>query len=495
VFKIPAGYPVNILLFYRRKGLFMQVVKTDKGYVAGTVMGEPGNPVSIFRGIPYAAPPVGDLRWRAPQPAAPWQGIRECTQFGGISPQVNADPSIAHLIRTEDCLYLNVVTPAKKPGEKLPVMVWMHGGGYFAGCGDDQMWNSWRLAQHGVVLVSLTHRLGPIGLLAHADLSKESPQGVSGNYLFLDLIASLQWVKNNIAAFGGDPKNVTIFGESGGGAKVCMMLVSPLAKGLFHRAICESGTAMVISPSKPLKDVEKAGAELFSKLGVKTLEEARRLPWEKIIEAGETIGTPGGPGGKPMPPWDAAVDGWVLPQSPREHFENGSINAVPLITCANLGELTGPGILVMPAIIQAYVKMLEGMNKAGVSGYAGVFDHIPDNWRKAGVVSFHAIELPYVFGDWDDSTRWWGSIVLSQEAFGIKMPGIILNNDDKQVSEFMMELWTSFAKTGKPKAKGVPDWPAYVSGTDKYMYMETQCQVREGYSKVAQDVKTGITNL
>jgi para-nitrobenzyl esterase len=464
----------------------MQLVKTDKGYIAGTIIGEPANPVSVFRGIPYAAPPVGNLRWRPPQPAAPWQGIRECTRFAGISPQINMDPSISQLTRTEDCLYLNVMTPAKKADKKLPVLVWMHGGGYFAGCGNDNMWNGYRLPQQGAVVVSSTHRLGPFGLLAHPALSGESPQGVSGNYLFLDLIASLQWIQKNIAAFGGDPENVTIFGESGGGAKVSIMMVSPLAKGLFHKAICESGTSMVVSPSKPLQDIEKDGAALFDKLGVKTLQEARQVPWEKIIEVSETMGIPGGPGGMPMPPWDAAVDGWLLPQSPRAIFESGTINAVPLITSANLGELTGPGALVMPFIIPAYVKMLEAVNKAGLASYACIFDKVPNHWRKEGVVSFHAIELPYVFGDWDNSSAWWGSIVLSMQASGAKIPDIILDADDKFVSEAMMGLWTSFARTGKPAVKGLTDWSAYNKASDKYLYVNKTLEVKAGFSRIEQ---------
>jgi para-nitrobenzyl esterase len=464
----------------------MAQIKIETGIIEGVVEGEKGKEVNIYRGIPYAAPPVGDLRWKTPQPAAPWKGVKDCTRFAGISPQVNTDPSTAYLPRTEDCLYLNVMTPAKKLGEKLPVMVWMHGGGYFAGCGNDKMWNGVRLPQHGVVVVSLTHRLGAIGLLAHPELSKESPEGVSGNYLFLDLIASLKWVQKNIAAFGGDPENVTIFGESGGGAKVSMMLCSPLAKGLFHKAICESGVAMVVSQSKPLQALEKDGAALFSKLGVKTLKEARQVPWEKIIAASEAMGTPGGPGGLPFPPWDAAVDGWLLPKSPRELFESGAINAVPLITSANLGELTGPGMLVMPFIIPAYLKMHGAVNNAGFASYACIFDKIPNHWRKKGIVCFHAMELPYVFGDWDNYSEWWGSIVLSRVAPDANMPEIILDADDKIVSEAMMGLWTSFARTGKPAVKGIVGWPVYDRAVDKYLYVNNTLEIKTGFSKVAQ---------
>jgi carboxylesterase type B len=243
---------------------------------------------------------------------------------------------------------------------------------------------------------------------------------------------------------------------------------------------------MVVSLSKPLRDLEKDGAALFAKLGVKTLKEARQAPWEKIIEAGEALGIPGGPGGLPMPPWDAAVDGWLLPQIPRVIFESGDINAVPFIACANLGELTGPGRLVMPMIIPAYVKMLEAVNKAGLNSYACIFDHIPNHWREKGIVSFHAIELPYVFGDWDNYSEWWGSIVLSMELSGTKMPDIILDADDKYISECMMALWASFAKNGKPGAKEASEWPAYNKTGDKYLYINNKPEVKTGFSKVAQ---------
>jgi para-nitrobenzyl esterase len=466
----------------------MQVIKTDNGYVSGAVIGDPGREVSIFRGIPYAAPPVGPLRWKPPQPAAPWQGIRECTAFTGISPQNNQDPTIARLARTEDCLYLNVLTPAESSRSKLPVMVWMHGGAYFAGCGNDPIWNLPRLPQQGVVLVTVNHRLGPIGLVAHPEISKESPEGVSGNYLFLDLIASLKWIQNNIAAFGGDPRNVTIFGESGGGAKVAMMMVSPLARGLFHRAICESGTAEGVSPGKPLKEMENYGIKLFEKLGVKTLREARDVPWEKIIAADSVMETSPGPSKAfPLPIWDSAIDGWVLKDSPMKLFEDGVVNPVPLIVCANHGEIVGPNPFEIPFLIQSYRKMLEAVTKNGMPGYAALFNRVPAHWRQAGVVAFHAIELPYIFGDWDNSTGWWDVISHSMQFGSSKTKDVILDADDKHVSEIMGGLWTSFAKNGKPKAKGVADWPAYDKTGDNYLYISEKPVVKTGYSKLPKE--------
>jgi len=468
----------------------MSIIKTDKGYVSGTTIGEPSKEINIYRGIPFAAPPVGDLRWKPPQPAESWEGTRECTQFSNISPQPVMPGMSGEMPQSEDCLYLNVVTPAREPGEKLPVMVWMHGGGYSSGCGNDAIWNNYRLPRYGVVMVTLNHRLGPIGLFAHPALSKESPEGVSGNYLFLDLITSLQWIQNNITAFGGDPDNITIFGESGGGAKVAMMMLSPLAKGLFHRAICESGTVLAILESKPLADLEDSGEALFEKLGITSsddpLAQARALPFSKILEASQTMETPRTPTRPPSFVWDAAVDGWLLPDSPKKLFGSGCHNAVPLIVSANLGELTGPGPLVIPSLIPAYIDMLESIKKQGCYGYACIFDQVPSPWRDEGCVSVHSIELPYVFGDWDDSTGWWKSVAMLTQQSGAKTKNPGLTDHDRVISEAMMELWTSFAKTGIPQAKGITHWPAYSLDTDRYLYVAEKIDVKSGFSKLAQ---------
>ncbi len=462
----------------------MQLVRTDKGWVSGTIIGEPGKEVSVFRGIPYAAPPVGPLRWRPPQRAEAWNGIRECTAFAAMSPQAVVPVMTAPLPISEDCLYLNVVTPAREPDEKLPVMVWMHGGGYDMGCGSDRIWNNYRLPSYGVVVVTLTHRLGPIGLMAHPWLNKESERGVSGNYLFLDLIASLEWIQKNIAAFGGDPDNITIFGESGGGAKVSMMMSSPLAKGLFHKCICQSGTATAILGAKPMPESEQRGIELLEKIGVKTLDEARNVPWEKIIQANQDIVAAGDPSTPLARLWDGTVDGWVLPDSPAALFKSGAINAAPLIVCANLGELTGPGPLVMPFIIKAYVDMLVAVGKKGKAGYACIFDQVPSRWKKEGCVSIHSAELTYVFGDWDDTSGWWDNIRLAVKSAGAKSDDPGLDAADRYVSEAMMGFWTSFAKDGKPRADGVANWLAFEPVNEPYMYINSPCEARTGFSRV-----------
>jgi para-nitrobenzyl esterase len=458
----------------------VQIVKTNNGYVSGAIIGEPGKEVSVFRGIPYAEPPVGELRWKPPQPVKAWSGIRECTRFTAMSPQTFIPKITPDLPMSEDCLYLNVVTPAREPDEKLPVMVWMHGGGYSSGCGCDRVWNNYRLPGYGVVVVTLTHRLGPLGLLAHPWLSAESPRGVSGNYIFLDLIASLQWIQENISAFGGDPGNVTIFGESGGGAKVTIMMVSPLAKGLFHKAICESGTSSVVLTGKLMADSEESSKALFEKIGINTLDHARSVPAQKLIEAAETMRGARDPS---VNDFDASVDGWLLTDIPRRVLASDSYNAVPVMVSTNLGELM-PSSISLSALPKAYVEMLESSRRMGFRGYACVFDQVPAAWKKVGCVSVHSIELPYVFGDWDDTTGWWDSVSVLAFSAGMTPVKPGLDSTDRAVSEAMMELWTSFARTGKPKAKGIPDWPEYSQSTDRYLYVSGKSEIRTGFSKL-----------
>jgi para-nitrobenzyl esterase len=465
-------------------------IKIDTGYVSGTVIGDVGKEVRIYRGIPYAAPPVGDLRWKPPQPAAPWQGIRECTVFGRSSPQPTAPVDFSDMPQSEDCLYLNVLTPAKIVAANLPVMVWLHGGGYTAGSGSALLYNLPQLPQKGVVLVTVNMRLGAMGLLAHPLLSKESPKAVSGNYMFFDMIAALQWVQRNIGAFGGNSKNATIFGESGGGFKVSCLAASLFANGLFQRGICESGAAGAIFPGAHMKDLEAIGEKLFAKLGLDKesdpLKKARALPPEKIIAAGSVLS-------KELKKseiegfWDAAIDGEFLTDAPANIFRAGKQNAVPIITCANLGELTGPGMIVIPFLIPDYVNMLNGVNKAGQKGYACIFDQVPGKWKQEGCVSFHTLELGYLFGDWEKFTRWAPPLFnISIKGAGAKSLDPGFTDADKRVSENMMALWTQFAQTGNPNVEGLINWPAYDSATDQYLYIADPLQVKSEFSKVAQ---------
>ena len=474
-------------------------IKIDTGYVSGEVIGEAGNEVRIYKGIPFAAPPVGDLRWKPPQPPASWTGTRECTVFSIMAPQlVLSGPVLAE--QSEDCLYLNVLTPAKKASDKLPVMVWMHFGGYIFGTGNHPSWNLPWLPQHGVLLVTVNMRLDVIGLFAHPLLSEESPHGVSGNYMFLDMIAALEWVQTNIGAFGGDPNNVTIFGESGGGAKVAVLMASPLAKGLFHKAICESGTSTEwLFPSMPLKDMEVLGQEFFVKLGVDKeadpLKAARSLPWEKLNEVSfafvkELISQLGY---RPLP--DAAVDGWFLTDTPANIFKAGKQNPVPFITLACLGEITGPGIpfypfFVFPTLIPGYTDMLANAGKAGVRGYAAIFEHVPSNWKAEGGVATHVMEVPYVFGDMDPESALWDGRFRFLSWTGVTQRDPGLTDVDRQLSEDMMAMWTQFAKTGDPNVTGLIEWPAYDATGDRYLSLDEQLLVKSGFSLIAAEEPT-----
>ncbi len=288
----------------------------DSLVVEGGRLALPGpdaNGVRGYKGIPYAAPPVGPLRWKPPQPVPAWDGVRPAHAFGPNSVQGvvfdDIDPTVCGV--SEDCLYLNVWTPAD-PGtaQRLPVMVWIHGGGFAVGSGAEPRYDGARLAARGIVVVTLNHRLNALGFLAHPELTAELEHGASGNYGMLDLVAALQWVKRNIGAFGGDPEAVTIAGESAGSMAVSALMASPLAKGLFARAIGQSG-AMFPSATRGLArlaEAEQAGLAFMRKVGAKSLAELRAAPAEAILAAAPGIGF-----------WPI-VDGWFLPKPPAEIF-------------------------------------------------------------------------------------------------------------------------------------------------------------------------------
>jgi para-nitrobenzyl esterase len=413
--------------------------------------------------------------------------VRDCTAFSKMPIQnptlgmMSGPPDAA----SEDCLYLNVHVPANRTAGKLPVMVWFHGGMYAMGSGNDPLSNNYRLPQQGVILVTTNHRLDVVGLIAHPLLSKESPHGVSGNYMFLDMIASLQWVQRNIAAFGGDPGNVTIFGESGGGSKVSTLMLSPQAKGLFHRAICESGTAIAKGwwEGHKLADMEAMGVKIFEKLGIKTIEEARAAPLEKFYQANAELTKESGI------LWgivNCAVDGWFLTDMPVNLYRQGKINAVPTICVANQGELMS----MFPALVPGYVEMFNGLAKNGVKSYACIFNQVPALWRTEGLADApHGLELLYVFGDYDNKTGWWGMTFQMSGMMGgspLKSRDPHLDAADKYVSESIMRMWAQFAATGIPDVKGVAAWPAYTPGGDKYHYIDKTLEVKAGFSLIGQ---------
>ena len=301
--------------------------------------------------------------------------------------------------------------------------------------------------------------------------------------MFLDMIAALQWVQRNIAAFGGDPNNVTIFGESGGGLKVAALMATPLASGLFHRAIIESGGRYFDTVA--LKEMEKFGEKLFHKLGVDKasdpLEAVRKLSWETIINMDQELNVEMGPEYLFMGPWQVVHDGWFLPDTLVNMFQTGRRNQVPYLIVANKGELTGPGSLIADMMIKDYLRLLTGKSTAKSRGYAAVFDQVPEGWRREGCVAAHGMELHYVFGALDDAGAW-AAAKGGYTDSGAKSPIPEVSASDRKVADNIETIWTNFAKTGNPSVKGLIDWPAWDSETDQYLLITDPLQVKTKYT-------------
>jgi para-nitrobenzyl esterase len=467
-------------------------VKIDTGTVAGKSDGK----IDTFLGIPYAAPPVGDLRWKPPTPAAKWSGDHDATKFGSRCMQTDVfhdmifrDPGIS-----EDCLYLNVWTPAKRGGAMLPVMVWIYGGGFVAGAASEPRQDGTSLAKQDVVVVSMNYRLGVFGFFAHPDLATESENHAAGNYGLLDQVAALEWVKRNVAAFGGDPGNVTIFGESAGSFSVCSLMASPLTKGLIHKAIGESGGAFSGTGLKlePAATIGPRHAQFASEsLGAKTIGEARALPAQKVLDAAADA-TKGG-----AFRFGFDIDGYFLPESVADIFAAGQQNDIPMIAGWNHDEGSSgppdpankPSAATMKALAEkefaagqseeflklypaasdtqaarsttdfagdrfiAYAtwKWLEAQKATGKSPvYHYRFDMaLPFDSKRPGgaMVAFHSSEIEYVFGQLDSK------------------PWVSWRPQDRSLSAAMQKYWTNFARTGDPNGPGLPKWPTYDSAT------------------------------
>lgn len=471
----------------------IETVKITGGEVQGTIK----DGIGVFKGIPFAAPPLGELRWKAPQPVSSWNGVRKADSFG---PNPMQDVFLAALMSapanfSEDCLYLNVWTPAKKADEKLPVMVWIYGGAFISGMTSAPMYDGTKLAQKGVVFVSVAYRLGPFGFLAHPELSKESGKG-SGCYGILDQVAGLEWVKNNIAQFGGDPNRVTTFGESAGGISVSMLTAVPSAKGLFQRAISQSGGSMgpiktdhEISGFVPsLKMAEENGRVYLEKLGARDIKSARALSAETIQKGGVTMGAF----------WPVA-DGDVLPGDQYELYKSGKFNDTPVLIGFNsdegamfvrpgatpetfqkqVRENFGPWAETMLQLYphsteaeafksskemfreaafawQTYAWALLHSEKGSTLTYVYYFD-LRTPMRPDG--ANHAAELGYVFGN-------------------LGGPGGVTKDDDKALSELMRSYWVNFATTGNPNGAGLPQWPTFTTTNMNTFYFDRKPSAR-----------------
>jgi para-nitrobenzyl esterase len=457
---------------------------------SGSISGQSSNGVSIYKGVPFAAPPVGDLRWRPPVHSASWIGTRKADAFAPACMQVGVSmPGETVPAVSEDCLYLNIWTPAKGAHKHLPVIVWIYGGGYINGSASMPLYWGDQLAQKGVIVVTIAYRLGPLGFLALPELTRESRHHSSGNYGLMDQIAALEWIQRNIAAFGGDPKCVTIAGQSSGSISVSILMASPLAKGLFQRAIGESGglfEPLQLAPKYVLANAEHDGEKYAVSLGAASLQQLRQLPASQLT---------GNAGGIVHP----VIDPYVLPLSPYEAFTSGQQNDVPLLIGSNADEAralvdvshdtaatfdsdlehsVGP---LPPALVAAYPHATDeearqaqlGLERdlrfgwdmwawarlqAG-NGKSPVFYYsfrqqppFPDGSVYAGWGASHFAELWYVFDHLDQSPWNWTAA-------------------DRKLAEEMSSYWVNFARSGDPKGQGLPAWPAFTNAESKVQYL------------------------
>ncbi|MBI5258421.1 MAG: carboxylesterase family protein [Burkholderiales bacterium] len=458
----------------------------------GQISGYAATPTTWqYLGIPYAKPPLGDLRWKAPQAPVAWTGVRDAIAWGDQAPQNPSYQAFGEGGMSEDCLYLNVTAP--KNASNLPVMVWFHGGGFVILTGNTKAFNNAAsLPTKGVVLVTVTHRLGPIGYLAHPLLSAESGYGASGNYGQMDLVAALNWVKANITKFGGDPGNVTIFGESGGGGKVLSLMNSPLAKGLFHKGISQSGQAEMsneILNVPPLAKAHAVGSSLFSRLGVTTLAQARAKPWTDIINA-EIAAYPNGDYKDAYGP---NLDGHYATKTMLDSIKGGLPNDVPLLQGSNNGDMPG---LIVGMLEQAPLRATY--NKA--PQYVYKFTKMPAGWASKGLLSYHGGELVYVFNYQPSLISHFLLGLVMDPATGQRLAVGDLNGNgvtgtagdaadvlasagwgaaDTAVADTMMTIWTNFAKTGNPSTAAFT-WPAYTPANDTYVEIGTGLEKKTG---------------
>ncbi|KCZ59341.1 carboxylesterase/lipase family protein [Hyphomonas chukchiensis] len=465
----------------------------------GQLVGVREGDLEVFRGIPYAGAPIGDLRWKAPSPPPDWSGVLDATAFGPscIQPPVPErslyyDPPHQ---TSEDCLTLNIWTQSRSA--KTPVVVWIHGGSLRIGGSAQSMYDGSEFAGRGVVFVSLNYRLGALGWLAHPELNAESPDGISGNYGLLDEVAALEWVRDNISAFGGDPANVTVMGESAGALSLTYLLTSPKAEGLFQKAIIESPNSRNFpelgQAAYGARPAEEIGASTLSAMGFASIEAAREASAQDITDkAGQAGFIPQG-----------TIDGDVLPSQIVDSFDKGAFAKVPVLAGFNSGEVRSQRLFLPrkpddyeAAIVERYGALSSGvlalypgsdvdasmlatlrdaiygwaterivrkLTEADQPAFMYVFDYCYPSAEKADLCAFHASELPFVFG------------ALDPDKLSPNWP-VPDGEHDQTISSTLLDYWTSFAATGQPESATGPAWPAY-GGDQAYLKIGQELEV------------------
>ena len=481
--------------------------------------------IRSFKGIPYAQPPVGDLRWKEPQPAKNWSGTQQATKFGPRAMQraIFGDMNFRSNGVSEDCLYLNVWTPAKSASEKLPVLVYFYGGGFVAGDGSEPRYDGESMAQQGIVAITVNYRLGVFGFMAHPELTKESPHHASGNYGYLDQSAALRWVQQNIAAFGGDPKRVTIAGESAGSVSVSAQMASPLSKNLMAGAIGESGSLLGTLPPIPLTEAEQQGVTFTEQVGAKSLAELRAMPGTKLLEATADPKTPR---------FSSSIDGYFFPKPPVAIFAAGEQAQVPLLVGWNSQEMGYQMVMgrdkpTPDAYAQAVQKMYGERAADVLKLYGGTTDETAEQaatdlasdrfigystWKWSDIHSktggnkpvyryLYARPRPEMTPEMGNATAGMaGGVIKNTDPATPKAPpargavhsaeieyalGNLAGNkvyawtpDDYKVSKVMQAYFANFIKTGNPNGSGLPNWSAVTNG-DPVQVMHIDVNTRQ----------------
>ena len=422
------------------------VLKITGGQIQGIETNTPG--VTIFKGIPYAAPPVGNLRWREPQPVIPWEGIKICDTFGAAAPQKLTEPGSFYdkefymqspHVKNEDCLYLNVWTPAAgKTNAKLPVAMWIHGGAYRNGFGHENEFDGDIWAEKGVILVTINYRLGVLGFMAHPELTAESPNHSSGNYGILDQVAALNWIKNNIEQFGGDPDQITIFGQSAGAGSVQALVASPLTKGLIKGAISQSGGGIGSRRTFALADAEQTGLGLMRFYNCSSIEEMREVPAEEFGDFENRMADFRATENQ-MANLSPNVDGYLLKENFSDAAINGNLADIPMMIGGTVVDMRGNS-----KPIEDFCLVQE---ENGGTAYAYQFARqLPGD--DAG--AFHSAELWFIFNTLDRSWR-------------------PFTEGDKALSKYMVNCWTNFAKYGDPNGNGEVIWKPFTKEIPQFM--------------------------